>query len=142
MQCALDLGMDSAVVIHTPLMWIDKAATFALATRSAATHVDLLVEDTHTCYLGDRTRRHEWGYGCGMPGLQAAGGRICEMEGGMTSDKIETRRKLEGIMFLVLLALTHPTANWMIGNAGTKCVPTARAASGGARAAGAVGRRP
>ena len=52
--------------IHTPLMWIDKAATFALAHAIGGdAFVDLLVEDTHTCYLGDRSRRHDWGYGCG-----------------------------------------------------------------------------
>jgi 7-cyano-7-deazaguanine synthase len=66
MQLALNLGMDRRFVIHTPLMWIDKAATFALAQEiGGQAFVDLLVEETHTCYLGDRTRRHEWGYGCG-----------------------------------------------------------------------------
>jgi 7-cyano-7-deazaguanine synthase len=66
MQLALNLGMDRRFVIHTPLMWIDKAATFALARDiGGAPFIDLLVEDTHTCYLGDRSRRHDWGYGCG-----------------------------------------------------------------------------
>jgi 7-cyano-7-deazaguanine synthase len=66
MQLALNLGMDRRFVIHTPLMWIDKAATFALAHDIGGEPlVDLLVEETHTCYLGDRTRRHDWGYGCG-----------------------------------------------------------------------------
>jgi 7-cyano-7-deazaguanine synthase len=66
MQLALNLGMDQRFVIHTPLMWIDKAATFALAHAIGGDRfIDLLVEDTHTCYLGDRSRRHEWGYGCG-----------------------------------------------------------------------------
>jgi 7-cyano-7-deazaguanine synthase len=66
MQLALNLGMDRRFVIHTPLMWIDKAATFALAHQLGGDGlVDLLVEDTHTCYLGDRSRRHDWGYGCG-----------------------------------------------------------------------------
>ena len=45
------------------------------------------------------------------------------MEGRMTDDKIETRRKIEGIVFLVLFALTIPLANWLIGNAGSKCLP-------------------
>ena len=62
MQLALNLGMERRFVIHTPLMWIDKAATFALAHEIGG---DALVEDTHTCYLGDRSRRHDWGYGCG-----------------------------------------------------------------------------
>jgi 7-cyano-7-deazaguanine synthase len=66
MQVALTLGMDRRFVIHTPLMWIDKAATFALAHEiGGEVLVNLLVEETHTCYLGDRSRRHAWGYGCG-----------------------------------------------------------------------------
>jgi 7-cyano-7-deazaguanine synthase len=77
MQVALGLGMDRRFVIHTPLMWIDKAETFALAEEIGGdAFVDLLVEDTHTCYLGDRSRRHDWGYGCGecpACGLRAQG---------------------------------------------------------------------
>lgn len=66
MQVALTLGMDRRVVIHTPLMWVDKAATFEMAHEIGDDAlVDVLVEDTHTCYLGDRSRRHPWGYGCG-----------------------------------------------------------------------------
>jgi 7-cyano-7-deazaguanine synthase len=66
MQVALTLGMDRRVVIHTPLMWIDKAATFEMARAiGGAALLDLIIEETHTCYLGDRSRRHPWGYGCG-----------------------------------------------------------------------------
>ncbi len=66
MQLALNLGMEQRFVVHTPLMWIDKAQTFALAHQIGGDGlIDLLVEDTHTCYLGDRSRRHDWGYGCG-----------------------------------------------------------------------------
>ena len=66
MQVALSLGLDKRVTIHTPLMWIDKAATFALALEIAGqAFLDVVVEDTHTCYLGDRAHRHPWGYGCG-----------------------------------------------------------------------------
>ena len=66
MQLALNLGMERRFVIHAPLMWIDKAATFALAHAIGGdAFIDLLVEHTHTCYLGDRTQRHDWGYGCG-----------------------------------------------------------------------------
>jgi 7-cyano-7-deazaguanine synthase len=66
MQVALTLGMDRRVVIQTPLMWIDKAETFALAHEIGGdAFIALLVEDTHTCYLGERSRRHAWGYGCG-----------------------------------------------------------------------------
>jgi 7-cyano-7-deazaguanine synthase len=66
MQVALNLGMERRFVIHTPLMWIDKAATFALAHEIGGDAlIALLVEDTHTCYLNDRSQRHDWGYGCG-----------------------------------------------------------------------------
>ena len=74
MQLALSLGMDKRFLIDTPLMWIDKAATWALAhdmgeksgaVNGGQTLVDLIVEHTHTCYLGDREHRHVWGYGCG-----------------------------------------------------------------------------
>lgn len=63
---AISLGTDAEFTIETPLMWIDKAGTWALADNlGGAALVDLIVEDTHTCYLGIRTRRHAWGYGCG-----------------------------------------------------------------------------
>ncbi|HEX8417547.1 MAG TPA: 7-cyano-7-deazaguanine synthase QueC [Methylobacterium sp.] len=66
LQVALNLGMDSRFVLHTPLMWIDKATTWAMAERlGGQALVDLIVEDTHTCYLGERGTRHDWGYGCG-----------------------------------------------------------------------------
>jgi len=66
MQIALTLGLDKRVAIHTPLMWIDKAQTFALAVEIGGdAFLDLLIEDSHSCYLGDRGKRHDWGYGCG-----------------------------------------------------------------------------
>ena len=66
MQLALSLGMDKRFLIETPLMWIDKADTWRLAVSLGGKKlVDLIVEHTHTCYLGDREHRHAWGYGCG-----------------------------------------------------------------------------
>lgn len=66
MQVALNLGMASRFVIHTPLMWIDKAATWTMADElGGRPFVSLVREHTHTCYLGDRTKLHAWGYGCG-----------------------------------------------------------------------------
>ncbi|WP_158809652.1 7-cyano-7-deazaguanine synthase QueC [Beijerinckia sp. L45] len=66
MQVALNLGMDSRFIVDTPLMWIDKAATWRLAeTLGGSALVDLIVEDTHTCYRGERGAKHDWGYGCG-----------------------------------------------------------------------------
>ncbi len=75
MQLALSLGMDKRYLIETPLMWIDKAQTWQLAhdlgqqadpAGGGQALVDLVVEHTHTCYLGDRSQRHDWGYGCGQ----------------------------------------------------------------------------
>ena len=74
MQIALSLGMDKRLLIDTPLMWIDKAQTWKLAqdlgdasgvAGGGKALVDLIIEHSHTCYLGDRTHRHAWGYGCG-----------------------------------------------------------------------------
>lgn len=66
MQLALSLGMDRRLVIHTPLMWIDKAGTFALAKEiGGAALVEVILAETHTCYRGDRKHRHAWGFGCG-----------------------------------------------------------------------------
>lgn len=62
----LTLGLDRSSPIETPLMYLDKAQTWALADELGGQKlVDLIVEETHTCYLGDRTHRHAWGYGCG-----------------------------------------------------------------------------
>lgn len=66
MQVALSLGLDLRLVLHTPLMWRDKAQTFALARRIGGDALlDLVIEESHSCYLGDRQRRHPWGFGCG-----------------------------------------------------------------------------
>jgi 7-cyano-7-deazaguanine synthase len=66
LQVTLSLGLDSRFVVETPLMWLDKAATWRLARELGGDPlVDLIREQTHTCYLGDRTQRHPWGYGCG-----------------------------------------------------------------------------
>jgi 7-cyano-7-deazaguanine synthase len=66
LQVAVNLGTQSRFVIETPLMWIDKAATWELTERlGGQALLEAILEDTHTCYLGDRDHRHEWGYGCG-----------------------------------------------------------------------------
>jgi len=66
MQLALSLGLDRKLRVETPLMWIDKAQTWALADQlGGGALTDLIVEHTHTCYHGVRGERHEWGYGCG-----------------------------------------------------------------------------
>jgi 7-cyano-7-deazaguanine synthase len=66
MQLALNLGMDFRFIVETPLMWLDKADTWRLAeSLGGKALVELINEATHTCYLGERGIKHEWGYGCG-----------------------------------------------------------------------------
>jgi 7-cyano-7-deazaguanine synthase len=67
MQLAVNLGMDSRFVLETPLMWRDKAETWRLAeTLGGKALIDLIREKTHSCYLGARKLRHDWGFGCGI----------------------------------------------------------------------------
>jgi 7-cyano-7-deazaguanine synthase len=66
LQATLSLGMDHRFVIHTPLMWRDKRATWELARELGGDAlVELIREESHSCYLGDRGHGHDWGYGCG-----------------------------------------------------------------------------
>ena len=66
LQSALRLGMNTELTIETPLMWLDKAATWQLADQlGGIALIDLIRTETHTCYLGERHQLHEWGYGCG-----------------------------------------------------------------------------
>jgi 7-cyano-7-deazaguanine synthase len=66
LQATLNLGMDSRFVVETPLMWIDKADTWRLADQlGGAALVELIRVETHTCYVGERSELHAWGYGCG-----------------------------------------------------------------------------
>ena len=65
LQVAISLGLDTRVVLETPLMWIDKSATWKMAEVLGGNKLlDLVRNDTHTCYMGDRIKLHEWGYGC------------------------------------------------------------------------------
>ena len=67
LQATLSLGMHHRCVIHTPLMWRDKRATWELAQELGGdTLVELIREESHSCYLGERGQRHDWGYGCGQ----------------------------------------------------------------------------
>ena len=83
---ALSLGLDTPMEIATPLMHIDKAQTWQMAfDLGGADLVDLIVEHTHTCYLGQRDVRHDWGYGCGdCPAckLRGNGWRKWQAQGG------------------------------------------------------------
>lgn len=66
LQVALNLGMDQRFVLHTPLMWIDKAQTWELCRNVGGSQlVEIIRHESHSCYKGDRTHEHDWGYGCG-----------------------------------------------------------------------------
>lgn len=66
-QTMISLGLDRAMKIETPLMYLTKGETWALAHELGGDKlVNIIIEDTHTCYLGDRSHRHDWGYGCGV----------------------------------------------------------------------------
>ena len=66
LQATLNLGMAAHFVLHTPLMWLDKSETWSLAEKlGGEALLELILELTHSCYLGERGERHDWGYGCG-----------------------------------------------------------------------------
>ncbi len=94
-QAALTLGLNEEMLIETPLMWSDKAQIWALAQKlGGADLVDLIVEHTHTCYLGQREQRHAWGYGCGLcPAceLRSAGWRRWQAGRGAESSELSRR---------------------------------------------------
>ena len=65
LQVTLNLGMGGRTVVHTPLMWLDKARTWALADELGGQPlVDLIRVGTHTCYRGEHEHLHQWGFGC------------------------------------------------------------------------------
>ena len=65
LQATLNLGMESRFVLHTPLMWIDKQQTWEMARHlGGEVLVQLIIDETHTCYLGNRQLKHAWGVGC------------------------------------------------------------------------------
>ena len=67
LQVAISLGLDTPMTLETPLMWLDKAQIWALAEQLGGdAFIELIAEHTHSCYLGERTRRHAWGHGCGL----------------------------------------------------------------------------
>lgn len=66
LQVAMSLGLDGPMVVETPLMWLNKAQTWAMAEQlGGMSLVDAICSDTHTCYIGDRSHNHPWGFGCG-----------------------------------------------------------------------------
>ena len=91
MQLALNLGMQRRFVLETPLMWRDKAATWALAEAlGGSALVELIRTESHSCYLGDRSLRHDWGYGCGAcPACELRAGGWQRWRAGAESGSIE-----------------------------------------------------
>jgi 7-cyano-7-deazaguanine synthase len=66
LEDAISKGMARNFTIHTPLMWLDKAATWKLAEEIGGNPLlDFIRDETHTCYKGERGQKHDWGYGCG-----------------------------------------------------------------------------
>lgn len=91
LNTAINLGMDRSFELNTPLMFIDKAATWRLAhDLGGEVLVDLIRDETHTCYLGERGARHDWGFGCGeCPAcrLRAEGWKRYSAQSEMTDSK-------------------------------------------------------
>ena len=145
MQVALTLGLDKRVAIHTPLMWIDKAATFAMAEEIGGQPCSISLSRTPIAATWATARtRHDWGYGCGeCPACQLrAQGFATFMSRRTKTDMtdIDKQKNIEGVIFLVLFCLTIPLANWMIGHVGTVCV--AQRAVPASRSRPASWRRP
>jgi 7-cyano-7-deazaguanine synthase len=94
MQVAVNLGLETHFSIHTPLMRLSKASTWQLATDLGGKPlVDLITEATHTCYLGERGKRHLWGYGCGdCPACKLRADGFAQFE----EDANETRQPQRG----------------------------------------------
>lgn len=66
LQVAMSLGLEAPMVVETPLMWLDKEATWSLAeSLGGDALIEIIKQDTHTCYMGDRSVQHDWGFGCG-----------------------------------------------------------------------------
>jgi 7-cyano-7-deazaguanine synthase len=66
LQVTLGLAMDTRFILETPLMWLDKAQTWRMAkSLGGDALLEIVTDGTHSCYLGDRKHKHEWGYGCG-----------------------------------------------------------------------------
>ena len=66
LEKAISLGLDEKLDIATPLMFLDKAETWGLADKIGGVDlVELIRTETHTCYVGERSELHAWGYGCG-----------------------------------------------------------------------------
>jgi 7-cyano-7-deazaguanine synthase len=64
-ELTLARGLDRPFKIDTPLMWLDKSETWEMAMQlGGQALVDIVIEESHTCYKGDRSQRHVWGYGC------------------------------------------------------------------------------
>jgi 7-cyano-7-deazaguanine synthase len=63
LEISLNMGSESNIEFKYPLINLTKAETFKMAKDEGA--LDLVIEESHTCYNGDRSLKHDWGYGCG-----------------------------------------------------------------------------
>lgn len=93
LQVAINLGMASRLTIETPLMWINKAQSWDLAeSLGGAALIDVIREDTHTCYLGERGALHDWGHGCGTcPACELRANGYHEYKRGKTKDTLPSK---------------------------------------------------
>ena len=93
LESALQLGMATELSLQTPLMWLNKAATWQLAhDLGGAPLVALIRSDTHTCYLGDRGQLHDWGHGCGScPACELRANGYREYAAGISTKESESR---------------------------------------------------
>jgi 7-cyano-7-deazaguanine synthase len=94
LEQAIRLGTEVDFTIETPLMWLSKAGTWALAEAlGGVALVELILEETHTCYKGERGRRHDWGYGCGTcPACELRAKGFAEWQASRSDAKRERRR--------------------------------------------------
>ena len=126
MQLALNLGMERRFVIHTPLMWIDKAATFDLAHEIGGQgRSSLFWSRKPTAAISVTARFATTGAMAAENARRASCARMGLRDGRPHDDRRRTggTTPAGGLVFLLLFALTIPAANWLIGHAGTYCVP-------------------
>ena len=88
MQVALSLGLAAPMTIETPLMWLTKAQTWALTQQVGGQALtQLVIDHTHTCYLGQRGARQAWGHGCGnCPACRLRADGFAAWRGALSAD--------------------------------------------------------
>jgi 7-cyano-7-deazaguanine synthase len=94
LEQAIRLGTEIDFKLETPLMWLTKAETWGLAEAlGGKAFVDLIIEQTHTCYKGERGVRHAWGYGCGAcPACELRARGFSEWQASFTETRPKRRK--------------------------------------------------